>query len=611
MNASVLVLALMAVGAREIIVDPSGAGDFKTITEAVEAAQPGDVVTVRAGIYREEVRLQGKKGTAERPILIQADPEAPVGSVILDGSRSAPAGRWQRFVSSRYGVQERHGVWWTAHDPRSDCTGNELIESAWPYKLHKGGYLWDGSRGGSGRWATAQVFRGDRRLQIVPTHPRSGRMSDRAHADSEETQSEEYITAGHPKFLKPGQWIWYDDGRTDGSDEDEDTVPHPEELRHRIFVRLPAGEEPSGLSYTVRTTCVSLSGCAYLTFRGLRLRRAVSGFSAGRECRRIRLQNLVVEEFGCGRKFYPCGGGIPEHLWSGGSGIVVRSGTYEITGCLIQNGVMSGISMWGKRNPDHEFRVLYCTIRNIGPHPWGGGWAHGKGKGIGTGMVDNVLVAKNVIQDCTNTGIWLDGGNGDRNIKIIGNRFKNCRNIGIFSETNIGEVLVAYNVVEGGDRGFRIGPISRRSRIIGNLFRGTKLGGTTGVYKSRMHGKTDTVDYFALAGNVFADCRHACFTWTDDALKSPHFYWDHNVWHTGSRAQREKPFILDWRPRSLNGMWKDIRSSKFAAGGRHSRVVEERPDLDPRSLVTDALLRDLQEKGFLSEEERRLLTSWR
>lgn len=610
--------------AREIVVDTTGKGDYKQISAAVAEASPGDMITVLPGIYQEEVIIENKSSTEQMPIIIQADPAAPPGTVVIDGSRPVPAGKWYRFISERYGVRADHNIWWTRHDPEFDCKGNELIQTAWPYELHSGWYNWDGSRGGSARWGTCQLFNEDRQFQIVPSHPRAGKMSDLYHADSEETQSEDYITASSLKFMKLDQWIWYDDGRTEGSDEDSEPVQHPSEVQHRIFVRLPEGESPKDvqLSYTVKTTGISITGCSHITIRGFRVRRALTGVSVARGCQGIRLQNLIVEDFGGGRKFY-YSSDAQQHLYDAGSGISIHASSCDVTGCIIQNGLNCGISAWGNRSPENHLNILFCTIRNIGPHTWGGGWAHGKGEGIGTGNFDNILIARNVIQNCTNCGYWIDGGSGDRNIKVISNRFGNCRSIGIFSETHIEEVLIAYNTIDGGDRCFRIGPISRRSRIIGNLFRAGRVGGTTGVMKSRMGGHTDTVDWFALAGNVFAECKYACFVWTDDALLSPHFYWDYNVWHSARRANKEGPFILDWRPKDLAGMWETLRpSGKFLAAGQHSSYVEESPvkkandrkyqvHPDPASLVSDELLEDLNAKGFLTQEEQELLKVWR
>jgi hypothetical protein len=67
------------VSAREIIVAPVG-GEFATIAGGVGAAQPGDKVTVRAGIYNEGVSF-GRSGAAGAFITLQGDPGA-----ILDGT---------------------------------------------------------------------------------------------------------------------------------------------------------------------------------------------------------------------------------------------------------------------------------------------------------------------------------------------------------------------------------------------------------------------------------------------------------------------------------------------------------------------------------------------
>ncbi len=47
-------------GGRVIVVDQSGRGDFKSISEAVAAAKPGDRVLVMPGIYRESVTVSSK-----------------------------------------------------------------------------------------------------------------------------------------------------------------------------------------------------------------------------------------------------------------------------------------------------------------------------------------------------------------------------------------------------------------------------------------------------------------------------------------------------------------------------------------------------------------------
>src|SRR5688500_6549603 len=82
-------------------VSPSGAdanpgslaAPFRTIQRAANAAQAGDVVTVRAGVYRETVRPP-RSGTAAAPITFQAYPgeQVTVSGADVVGGWSAHGG---------------------------------------------------------------------------------------------------------------------------------------------------------------------------------------------------------------------------------------------------------------------------------------------------------------------------------------------------------------------------------------------------------------------------------------------------------------------------------------------------------------------------------------
>ncbi len=76
-------LGLLAVGpclAAELRVAPDGA-PYSTIQAAAEAAEPGDVIVVEPGLYREEVRLEG---SAPEGLTLRAD--GPPGSVVITGA---------------------------------------------------------------------------------------------------------------------------------------------------------------------------------------------------------------------------------------------------------------------------------------------------------------------------------------------------------------------------------------------------------------------------------------------------------------------------------------------------------------------------------------------
>ena len=59
---------------------------FRTLRRAAGAVRPGDVVNVRGGIYRENVRI-GARGTASRPIIFRS---MPGELAVLDGTQLGP-----------------------------------------------------------------------------------------------------------------------------------------------------------------------------------------------------------------------------------------------------------------------------------------------------------------------------------------------------------------------------------------------------------------------------------------------------------------------------------------------------------------------------------------
>jgi len=76
-------------------VDPTCQGQspcYSSIQAAVDAAQAGDTIRIQAGTYQEQVNISGKNNVATATeadrIILEADPAAPVGSVILTGAVS-------------------------------------------------------------------------------------------------------------------------------------------------------------------------------------------------------------------------------------------------------------------------------------------------------------------------------------------------------------------------------------------------------------------------------------------------------------------------------------------------------------------------------------------
>ncbi len=71
---------------------------FKTITRAVKAVKPGDVVTVRGGTYRELVLIRGVSGTPDKPIVFRG---APGETALLTGALPVK-NKWKKTAGFRF-----------------------------------------------------------------------------------------------------------------------------------------------------------------------------------------------------------------------------------------------------------------------------------------------------------------------------------------------------------------------------------------------------------------------------------------------------------------------------------------------------------------------------
>ncbi len=93
MRCAVLLIAFLTpapAAARVLVVNPAVAGAIHTIGRAAEMVQPGDVVRIYAGTYRESVAVK-QSGTKEKPIRFEA---APGATVVITGADRITA--WNR-----------------------------------------------------------------------------------------------------------------------------------------------------------------------------------------------------------------------------------------------------------------------------------------------------------------------------------------------------------------------------------------------------------------------------------------------------------------------------------------------------------------------------------
>ena len=127
--AIIFLASLTALHAVEIYVAPTGndansGTDRKpllTIQAAVNQMVAGDVCLIRAGTYREAVKIQ-KSGSLGRPLRLQA---APGEKVVLDGTETV-TGKWEKCKSDIYKIKAPKGV-------QQLFVGDQMMtEARWP-----------------------------------------------------------------------------------------------------------------------------------------------------------------------------------------------------------------------------------------------------------------------------------------------------------------------------------------------------------------------------------------------------------------------------------------------------------------------------------------------
>ncbi|MHC4249585.1 MAG: hypothetical protein ACYS9X_10705, partial [Planctomycetota bacterium] len=112
---------------------------FATLERALRELAPGETVNLLPGVFPEPVTMKGVKGTAERPIVIRAQPGA-----VLDGTRRLEA-RWTKWRDGIWRARIGFDVWqlFISEPGRKDGVGRKLVCLArWPDASFEGGSIW-------------------------------------------------------------------------------------------------------------------------------------------------------------------------------------------------------------------------------------------------------------------------------------------------------------------------------------------------------------------------------------------------------------------------------------------------------------------------------------
>lgn len=154
-----------------------------------------------------------------------------------------------------------------------------------------------------------------------------------------------------------------------------------------------------------------------------------------------------------GISLYGTGGTIRENRFEKIANAAIKS--VDATGLSITDNFVdgcgnNGILVWRNDNGHDGTIVTGNHIKNI---DWKSGGNGQNGNGINVFRSADVIVANNVITDCTFSAVRA---NGTVNCQIVGNNCRNLSEVAIFSEFEFSGSIVAQNIIDEAAQGISI-----------------------------------------------------------------------------------------------------------------------------------------------------------
>lgn len=173
---------------------------------------------------------------------------------------------------------------------------------------------------------------------------------------------------------------------------------------------------------------------------------------------------IAIELIGCGGLVAQC------RISDARTAIFANNSTgLAITGNTLRDCTDNGILVWRSQKGHDGTQVLANRIERIGAVSGGSGEY---GNGVNSFRADGVIVADNVIRDCTFTAVRNNAGD---DVQIIGNNCAAMGEVGLFTEFGFAGCIIANNIVDGAANGIvstNFNESGRLSVISGNIVRG-------------------------------------------------------------------------------------------------------------------------------------------
>ncbi len=500
---------------------------LRTINAAAQLAQPGDVVTVGAGTYREWVS-PARGGSAAAPIVYRSVPQR---AVIVRGS-DVLAAQWQ---------------------PLPDTAG--VFSAALPQAAFIFGNPFAGSKESK---RNALVFLNDQPMSQV-------------------TSREQLIQT-------PDSWLASDDAQQILVRLQSGAAPAPGTIeittRDRIFA-----PHRRGLGY------IHVEGFVFERCAGRRAWPQLGALSTRTGDHWIIRNNIVRDTTGigidCGSETWESDTLIATEQEDRR---ILIGGNHLVEGNLITGNAECGIAAWNTESVRIIGNVVRGNASAGGEKPkppWS--LADAEAAGIKVHAFRHGLIERNLVADNASFGIWLD--NGWENARVTRNITTGNRGAGIFVEFGFGPVLVDHNLAAEnpalwppyfGDGIYThdaSGVTIAHNTLLDNPHYGLeqRVAAERYYWPKRLSETSDET----ISGNLFYGNRDAAISLPLDSPRSHDNHCDHNAFEAGAG------FVINNNSGRipLDTILKVCRERLHAADVQRKQP----PDSDPKRVVTLSL----------------------